>query len=151
MPDGAHPTPSAPLQDGEEILQSFRPDRRTYLRDMAWLSAGAMAAGMAILWLIGNPHVWTGAVGGLAAIALRGWYLGSEELAVRWDLSERRLLGPGGRVAWLAEIVKINRMASAVQVITAAGDKYLIKYQADRDATAGQIRNAVRAAGGNPA
>ena len=34
-----------------------------------------MAAGMAILWAMGNPHVWTGAIGGLLAIAVRALYL----------------------------------------------------------------------------
>ncbi len=40
-----------------------------------------MALGMVILWVLDNPHVWTGAIGGLAAIALRGWYVASDELA----------------------------------------------------------------------
>jgi len=57
-------TPTAALEDGERVILSFHPDRATYWRDHAWLAAGAMALGMAVLWAIGNPHVWTGAVGG---------------------------------------------------------------------------------------
>ena len=37
---------------------------------------------MGVLWAMGNPFPWTGAVGGLAAIALRAWYLSSEDLAI---------------------------------------------------------------------
>ena len=34
------------------------------------LNLGAMALGMGVLWYMGNPHVWTGAIGGLAAVAV---------------------------------------------------------------------------------
>lgn len=142
MPDGAQLTPTAPLQDGEETVESLRPDRGAYLRDNAWMAAVAMAAGMAILWTAGNPHVWTGAIGGLAAIAIRGWYMASEELAVRWDLTDRRLLGPHGRETRLSEIVKVNRFFSVVQVVTSTGAKHLIKYQSDPAATQARLRRA---------
>ncbi|MDJ0826405.1 MAG: hypothetical protein QNJ16_12945 [Rhodobacter sp.] len=142
MPDGAHLTPSAPLQDGEAIFESFRPDRGAYLRDNAWLAAIAMAVGMAVLWAVGNPHVWTGAIGGLAAIVLRGWYMASEELAVRWDLTDRRLMGPQERIAKLTEIAKVNRFFGVVQVVTTGGAKHLIKYQADATATQRRLQRA---------
>ena len=51
------------------------PDRATYIRNHAWMAAIGMGGAMAVLWIMDNPHVWTGAVAGLAAIALRGWYL----------------------------------------------------------------------------
>ncbi|MDF0601057.1 hypothetical protein P1J78_09975 [Psychromarinibacter sp. C21-152] len=148
MPDGGNSTPAAPLREDEEVLHRFHADRAAYLRDNAWMAAIAMAGGMLVLWLMGNPHVWTGAVGGLAAIGLRGWYMASEELAARWDLTDRRLLGPGGRVVRLAEIVKLRTLASTVQVVTAAGDKHLLKYQGDRDETLRRLRAAVARAGG---
>ena len=97
-------TPTTPLDPGERAIHSFHPDRAAYRRDHAWLAAGAMALGMGILWAIGNPHVWTGAVGGLAAIAVRGFYVASDELKARWDLTDRRLLGPQTRVVRLSEI-----------------------------------------------
>ncbi len=150
MPDGAQRSPTIPLETDEEIAQSFRPDRATYLRDNAWMAAAAMAGGMAILWAMGSPHVWTGAVGGLAAIGLRGWYMASEELAVRWDVTGTRLLGPGGRAIPLASIARLNRMGSIVQVITGAGDKHLIKYQKDANATRDALRRAAMQAGGAP-
>ena len=129
--------------EGEPVRAEFAPDRRTYWRDHAWMAALAMAGGMLILWAIGNPHVWAGAVGGLAAVAIRAWYLSDEELAVRWLLTERRLLGPGGRAVRLAEIATIRILGSAVQVVTQAGDKHLIKYQPDRDATKARIERAM--------
>jgi len=127
------------LAEGETVQVEFTPDRAAYWRDHAWMAALAMAGGMAILWLIGNAHVWTGAVGGLAAVAIRAWYLADEEMAVRWILTDRRLLGPGGRTVRLAEIAALRTLGSAVQVVTAAGDKHLVKYQADRDATTARI------------
>ncbi|KAA0912215.1 hypothetical protein FLO80_16520 [Aquicoccus porphyridii] len=141
-------TPSTPLADGEEVLLSFRADRQTYVRDHASMAAIAMAAGMVILWALGNPHVWTGAIGGLGAIALRGWYVASDELAVRWDLTDRRLLGPGTRMVGLREIKHINTFLSAVQIVTVTGDKHLIKYQSDAHATKARIERI--AAGGRP-
>lgn len=136
--------PTAPLDTGEEILASFRPDRATYRRDHATMAAIAMAAGMAILWALGNAHIWTGAIGGLAAIALRGWYLASDELAARWDLTGRRLLGPGARAIGLREIAQVNTLMSAVQIVTRSGAKQLIKYQADAKATKAAIERAIQ-------
>ncbi len=130
------------LTEGETAVAEFVPDARTYWRDHAWMAALAMAGGMAILWAIGNPHVWAGAIGGLAAVAVRAWYLASEELAVRWVLTEEQLLGPGGRRMRIDEITKLRSLGSAVQVITRAGDKHLLKYQADREATLSRLRQA---------
>lgn len=141
-------TPTAPLQEGESVQHSFTPDRTTYIRDHAWLAAVAMALGMVVLWLMGNPHIWTGAVGGLAAVVIRGGYVASDELAVRWDLTDRRLLGPGGRAVRLAEVKALNRLGSAVQIITQSGDKHLIKYQADGTATRTRIERAMAGGAG---
>lgn len=134
--------------EGEAILAEFAPDRATYWRDQAWMAALGMAGGMAVLWAIGNPHVWTGAVGGLAAVGLRSWYLLSEEMAVRWVLTEERLLGPNGRRVRLGEIERVRSLGSAVQVVTTSGDKHLLKYQADRDATLARLRRAGAGRGG---
>ncbi len=136
-------TPTAELEDGETVIESFSADRATYRRDMAWMAAVAMALGMGILWAMGNPHVWTGAVGGLAAIGIRAWYVASDEMGVRWDLTNQRLLGPGGRTVLLENIVVVRGLGSAVQVITHVGDKHLIKFQVDREATQAAI-NAAR-------
>jgi len=136
-------TPTTPLAEGERVLESFHPDRAIYWRDHAWLAAGAMALGMIVLLLIGNPHAWTGAVGGLAEIAVRGLYVASDELTARWDLTDRRLLGPQTRAVRLGDIRTVRGLGSAVQVVTAAGDKHLIKYQADRAGVATRLRAAM--------
>ncbi|SLN21674.1 hypothetical protein [Roseisalinus antarcticus] len=132
-------TPETSLETGETVSESFHPDRQTYYRDHAWIAALAMAGGMAILWLMGSPFVWTGAVGGLAAIAVRAFYLASDELAVRWDLTDRRLLGPGPRQVRLERIDKLRTIASAVQIVTIGGEKHLMRYQADPAATRRRI------------
>jgi hypothetical protein len=122
----------------------FTADRVTYLRANAWLAALAMAAAMAVLWLLGNPHVWTGAVAGLAGIGLRTWYLASEELAAIWQIDGTRLTGPHERSVALDQIETLRKLGPMVQVVTRGGDKHLIKYQADPDGTIA----AIRAAGG---
>lgn len=120
----------------------FVADRQAYLRNHTWMAAIAMGGAMAVLWAMGNAHVWTGAPAGLAAIALRGWYLASEELAVVWEISEGTLSGPGPRVP-LSQIEMVRTMGSYVQVITKGGDKHLIKYQADPAATKAAIERAM--------
>ncbi|WP_288939194.1 hypothetical protein [Roseovarius pacificus] len=139
-------TPTTPLAEGERVVHSFHPDRAAYWRDHAWLAAGAMAIGMVILWGMGNPHVWTGAVGGLAAVAVRAFYVASDEMQARWDLTDRRLLGPQTRAVFLRDIQTIRTLGSAVQIVTRSGDKHLLKYQSDRDATCKRIETAITGA-----
>ncbi|SLN51429.1 hypothetical protein [Ruegeria meonggei] len=122
---------------------TFTPDRGAYLRTNAWLAAVAMAGAMVVLWLVGNPFVWTGAPAGLAAVGLRAWYLASEDLAATWDLSDQALIGPGPRNVVLAQIATVNIMGSFVQIVTKGGDKHLIKYQADPAATKAAIERAM--------
>lgn len=127
-------------------MTQFSPDRRTYIQSHLTIAAIAMAAGIAILWVSGNPHVWTGAIGGLAAVALRGWYLLDEELANHWTLQDGVLTGPAGRIIPLTEVEKLRALGSAVQIITKTGDKHLIKFQADPKAVIARI-DAARAQG----
>jgi len=142
LPTRTAHTPETPLEPGERVLEQFSADRATYWRENAWLAVIAMAAGMGILWVLGNAHVWTGAVGGLFAIAVRSLYLSSDETKMRWDLTDRRLLGPGTRSVALENIAKVNTIFSAVQVVTVAGDKHLLKYQADTAAVKAAIDSA---------
>jgi len=127
------------LADGEHLVAEFPADRATYLRDHAAMAALAMGGAMFILWWVDNPHVWTGAIAGLAAISIRGWYLQSEELTVTWLLTDSRLLGPPGRTAMLRDITKARGLGSAVQIVMKNGDKHLIKYQADKAAVINRI------------
>ncbi|WP_439119093.1 hypothetical protein [Marivita sp.] len=121
----------------------FKPDMATYIRAHAVMTAFAMAAGMLILWVLGNPHIWTGAVGGLAAVALRGWYMADEVMEEVWTMNNTSLTGPYERKARLDDITKVRTIAGSVQIITKSGDKHLIKYQPDTGAVIDQI-NAAR-------
>lgn len=121
---------------------SFPPDYATYVRTHWIMAAVAMAAGMGILWALDNPHIWTGAIGGLAAVALRGWYLMDEEMGHVWHMTKDSLDGPHGRTVPLAEIDALRVIGAAVQVITRSGDKHLIKFQADPKATKARIETA---------
>lgn len=121
---------------------TFTPDRATYIRTHWVMAAVAMAAGMAILWALGNPHVWTGAIGGLAAVSLRGWYLMDEEMGHSWEMTAETLKGPHGRTVALSDIDKLRIIGAAVQLITRTGDKHLIKFQADPQATKARIETA---------
>jgi hypothetical protein len=141
-------TPAYDLQDGEEVLAEFRPDRATYVRTNTWMAVAAMAGGMFVLWILGNPYVWTGAIGGLAAVAVRSFYLMSEELAVVCTLSNQRLMGPFERRISLGNIKELKTLGSFAQVITHSGDKHLIKYQAPPADTIAAIKRGM--VGGTP-
>ena len=121
----------------------FRPDKTTYIRTHVIMIAFAMAAGMIALWWMGNPHVWTGAVGGFAAVAVRGWYMASELLEEVWTMDATGLKGPYQRYAALEDITKLRTIAGAVQVVTKSGDKHLIKYQADPNEVIATIKAAL--------
>lgn len=123
-------------------MTQFTANRAAYLRNHAWLAALGMGGAMAALWLAGNPHVWTGAVAGLGAVVVRGWYLASEELTAVWEIKGTSLTGPGERKIPLNQIDKLRSLGSFVQVITRSGDKHLIKYQADPAATITTIERA---------
>jgi len=127
-------------------MTRFTSDRAAYIRNHTWLAALGMGAAMGLLWVMGSPHIWTGAPAGLAAIILRGWYLASEELNVVWKIDGDTLTGPAERNILLNQIEKTRTMGSFVQIITHSGDKHLIKYQADPAATLAEI-NAARQRG----
>lgn len=133
-------TPTAKLEAGESVTTSFHPDRGAYWKDHIVLAAVAMALGMGALFFTGNPHIWTGALGGLAAVAVRAFYVASDELQVRWDLTNHRLMGPGERIARLDDITGLRTFGSAVQIVTSTGDKHLLKFQADKPKVIAQIR-----------
>lgn len=121
----------------------FKPDMSTYIRAHAVMTLFAMAAGMVILWVLGNPHIWTGAIGGLAAVALRGWYMADEVMNEVWVLNRTGLKGPYERQANLDDIAKLRIIAGSVQIVTKSGLKHLIKYQPDPKAVIDTI-NAAR-------
>jgi hypothetical protein len=73
------------------------------------------------------------------AIGARAAYLASEALAEVWRLTDRRLLGPGGRAIALAQVRSAKPFLGSVQITTTSGDRHLIKYQAAPAATANRI------------
>ena len=94
----------APLDPGEAVLVTFTPDRATFWRDTAYL-AFAGAAGIGVMMVVlQNPHVVVGVLGAAAAVVGRALYLASDSLAARWQMTDRRLIGPGGRMVMLLEI-----------------------------------------------
>jgi hypothetical protein len=96
------------------------------------------AAGLFLLWQ-GNPWPVAGPFGAVLAIGARAAYLASEALTETWRLTDRRLLGPGGRSIPLAQLRAARPFLGAVQITTTTGDRHLIRYQADPIATTSRI------------
>tara|TARA_R110002020_G_scaffold104547_43_gene244626 strand:- start:54 stop:500 length:447 start_codon:yes stop_codon:yes gene_type:complete len=122
----------------------FAPDRSTYLRAQAWLAALAVAGAVVVLWAMDSPYVWTGAVGALAAIGLRGWFLGRDEMNTVWELQGDTLTGPGTTRIHLDNIETIKTMGHIVQIVTKDGMKHLIRYQSDPKAVIERLSAAHR-------
>lgn len=140
---------AAPLLEGETVVAEFRPDRMAYWRGHLVLAVGlGSAAGLLLLWQ-GNPYPVAGPAGAAIAIGLRAAYLASEALGEVWRLTDRRLLGPGGRAMALASITAARPFLGAVQVVTGAGDKHLLRYQADAPAVAYLVMTAAGRAAQN--
>ena len=138
------PTPT--LENGEKLLASFSGNRTTYIKEhvmLAALGSLLMSGGLAYM---GNPHAWTGTVGAVLAILVRGVYVAKEQLGFTWHLTNRRLIGPGDRSILLSNVAKVNTIFSAAQVVTRSGDKYLLKYQEDTARTKAEIERAAAAA-----
>lgn len=127
------------LEQGEKLLREIASDRATYWRDHGIMALAGMAAVGVVLLIMGSAHVAIGALGAVAAIGVRGAYLASEQLAARWWLTDRRLLLPGGRAVNLLEIETARRLFGDVQIVTAGGDKHLLKHVADAPQVAADI------------
>ncbi len=130
------------LRKGEKVLASFPADRATYIREHVILAALGAVVMSAVLMAIDNPYPWTGVVGSVIAIGIRGFYAASEQLSFVWTLTNQRLVGPAERDIPLHEIKVVNTLFSAAQVVTHRGDKYLLKYQADTAKTKADIGKA---------
>lgn len=117
------------LDPGETVQAEWRPDRATYWRDNGLLAGAGAVAICVMLLVLQNPHVAIGTAGAAAAVLLRALWLASEALAATWQMTDRRLIGPGGRMVMLLEIQTVRSILGDVQVVTNAGDKHLIKHQ----------------------
>lgn len=133
-------TPLPTLADGETLIARFAGNPTTYVKEHVMLAAIGAVGATGVLIAMGEPHYWTGAVGALLAIAIRGVYVYSEAVGQIWQFTDRRLLSPTGMTIPRSDITDVRTIISAAQVVTRSGDKYLIKYQADPKAVAETIR-----------
>lgn len=133
---------TVPLDANETLIVTFRADLPTYWKSHAIMALVAGVLAGAALVYGGNPAPWVGPVAAVLAIGLRAAYLKSEVLAEEWRLTNRRLLGPGGRIAPLSSLKLARPFLGAVQLVMAGGDKHLIKYQADAATTVAAIMAA---------
>ena len=151
IPDEVHryrpgPASELPLEAGERVLAVFEADRRRYWLDHAAMAGiGATGAVPFLIWFDKAAQIPLAILAAAAAVGLRGAWLASEAFARRWQLTERRLVGPQGRQVMLLEIASLRRLMGDVQIVTRSGAKHLIKHMADGPATIKAIE-AARAA-----
>jgi hypothetical protein len=139
------PESELPLDAGEKVVAVFTSDRRRYWADHAAMAALGAVAVAVLLPLFGKAgQMPAGLVATAAAVGLRGWWLASEQFARRWQLTDRRLIGPQGRQVMLLEIATARRLMGDVQIVTKSGAKHLIKHLADSARTIAMI-DAARA------
>lgn len=137
------PQSEQPLEPGEVVEAEFRADRRRYWYDHAVLGGiGAVLVAVVLIWMGKTDQIGIA----IAAIALgmmaRGAYFRSEAFARRWQLTQKRLIGPQGRAVMLLEITAVRRLMGDVQILTKMGDKHLIKHLADAEAVVRTIEAA---------
>jgi hypothetical protein len=129
-------------EQGEKRLRDIRSDRATYIRDHAVMAVLGMGVVGMVLALIGSDHVFIGSLGAVLALIARGVWLYSEQMKFTWVLSNTRLVGPGGRCAYLLELEKVRRLFGDIQLITTSGDKHLIKHVAESESVVADIEAA---------
>lgn len=125
------------------ITAAFTGSMTTYIKEHVLLAALGAVLATGLLMLMGNPHAWTGAVGAVLAIAVRGVYVASEQVGMTWTLTKTHLISPADKPLPLADIDKVRVIFSAAQVVTKSGEKYMLKYQADPAATKARIEEAL--------
>ena len=134
------PASELPLEPGERLLAVFAVDRRRYWLDHAAMAAlGAMGVAVILPLFDRSGQIPIALPAVVAAVAARGAYLASEAFARRWQLTDRRLIGPQGRQVMLLEIATLRRLMGDVQIVTKGGAKHLIKHLADSAATIATI------------
>jgi hypothetical protein len=113
------------------VLAVWQADRAAYIRVHVTMAVLGSAAACAALYWLGNADWWVGAVAAPLAIAVRGVYLASEELALCWELTPDAVRASNGKTVALRDIAAVRTIGSAVQLVTEGGDKHLMKYMAD--------------------
>lgn len=130
------------LNPGEEVIAEFTGNMATYIKEHIMLAAIGSVLAAGVLMLMGNEHAWTGVVGAVAAIGVRGLYVASEQVGMTWTLTNHRVISPAEVPIPLSEIERVRTIFSAAQIVTRSGDKYMLKYQANPAATARTIEEA---------
>ncbi|SDJ09991.1 hypothetical protein [Aliiruegeria lutimaris] len=126
--------------------EEWRANRATYIRDHVVISVVGAIGTCLVLWWLGNTDWWVGLIAAPMAMAVRGFYLASEELALCWVLTEDEIQGSQGKRIALRDIQKVRNIGSSVQVITRSGDKHLIKYLSDPAALRARIESHISGA-----
>ncbi|RYH10911.1 hypothetical protein [Tropicimonas sp. IMCC6043] len=117
--------------NGETVLAEWQADRSTYIQDHVIIAViGAVICSAVLIW-VGNSSFWVAFVAAPLAVAVRGVYLASEELTQTWVLTNDTLTSSNGKRIPLVQVKSVNRLGSAVQLVTHAGDKHLMKYLPD--------------------
>jgi len=132
------------LDPGEKVIAEFSPDKALYWRGHITMAGVGGVLALVVLLVMGQAAPWVGPIGAFAALGIRGWYLASETLALRWQLTNRRLIVPGGRAFALGAIAQAKPFLGDVQIVTHAGDKHLMKYMADAPRVIAAIETAAR-------
>lgn len=140
------PESELPLEDGETVLATFLPDSSRYWKDHAYLGLLGIVLVAFGLWFLGNLNqLPIAAIAIVIGMTARGWYFKSEAFARRWQLTERRLIGPQGRQVMLLEIADVRRLMGDVQVVTKSGGKHLIRHLANSQSVVNRIEAAQEA------
>ena len=87
-------TDTPTMEPGEKLLASFSGNRATYIKEHVMLAALGSVLMSGVLIYMGNPHAWTGVIGAVGAITVRGVYVAKEQLGFTWHLTTRRLIRP---------------------------------------------------------
>lgn len=122
----------------------FRPSAMAYWQAHAIMAvAGGVLAGL-LLMAFGNGDPWVGPLGAILAVGFRAAFVRSEAMAECWTLTDTHLSGPADRTIPRAQIVRARPLFGAVQIVTASGDKHLIRYLPDPAAAARAIQSGPR-------
>lgn len=136
-------TPDYILNSGEKVIAEFRADKGVYWRAHGVMAVAFMALTGFVLWLTDTPHIAIGSLGAVLAVGVRAAYLASEALGFVFTLTNQRLIFPGGeRAVPLMSIETVRSFFGSVQIITASGDKHLLRYSADPSDVIAQITDA---------
>jgi hypothetical protein len=131
------------LADAAET-EVWSADPATFVRGAVFVAVVMALATSAALFLLGNRFFWIGAVASFAVVAVRAARTYRLETGRRWDLSPGRIVADDGQSVALAEIDRVRRLGSAVQVTARDGTRLLLRHLAEPAAVSAAIDAARR-------